>query len=176
MQAAWFEHLREAGVRWVEPPKRKAVRTADRLEPEAHGLAQDRARLDAQRADLAARLADVEAREEAILKAARIIETASGHQAKGLPAGSPAYVGLHRDATLSIEAFCASHGVARSTVEQEIPALRDLESLTRAPTPAARVVKSRGMLIVGIDVAIVTGCVGGLVAAGYHLVARLTAR
>jgi hypothetical protein len=85
MQAAWFEHLREAGVRWVEPPKRKAVRTADRLEPEAHGLAQDRARLDAQRADLAARLADVEAREEAILKAARIIETARRMEGRPVP-------------------------------------------------------------------------------------------
>lgn len=86
MQAAWFEHLREAGVRWVEPPKRKAVRSADRLEPEAHGLAQDRARLDAQRADLAARLADVEAREEAILKAARIIETARRMNGQPVPA------------------------------------------------------------------------------------------
>ena len=86
MQAAWFEHLREAGVHWVEPPKRKAVRSVDRLEPEAHGLAQDRARLDAQRADLAARLADVEAREEAILKAARIIEAARRMNGQPVPA------------------------------------------------------------------------------------------
>ena len=86
LQDAWFEHLREAGVRWVEPPQRKAKRSADRLEPEAHGLAQDRARLDAQRADLAARLADVEAREEAILKAARIIETARRMNGQPVPA------------------------------------------------------------------------------------------
>lgn len=88
MQAAWFEHLREAGVHWVEPPKRKKpCGTADRLEPEAHGLAQDRARLT-QRADLAARLADVEAREEAILKAARIIEI--GAAMNGLVLGGSA--------------------------------------------------------------------------------------
>lgn len=86
MQAAWFEHLRDrAGVRWVEPPKRKAVRSSDRLEPEAHGLAQDRARLDAERASLASRLADVEAREEAILKAARIIEAARRMEGRPVP-------------------------------------------------------------------------------------------
>jgi hypothetical protein len=76
MQQAWFEHLQQAGVRWVEPPQRKATRSKDRMEPEAYSLAQDRARLDTERVALASRLADVEAREEAILKAARIIETA----------------------------------------------------------------------------------------------------
>jgi hypothetical protein len=60
----------------VEPPQRKASRSKDRLEPEAYSLAQDRARLDTERVALASRLAEVEAREEAILKAARIIETA----------------------------------------------------------------------------------------------------
>ena len=85
LQDAWFEHLRGAGVRWVEPPQRKAKRSADRLEPEAHGLAQDRLRLDAERASLAARLADVEAREEAILKAARIIEAARRMEGRPVP-------------------------------------------------------------------------------------------
>lgn len=85
LQAAWFEHLQRKGLRWVEPPTRKAVRTKDRQEPEAYALDQDRQRLDAQRAALAARLADVEAREEAILKAARIIEAA--RRAEGRPVG-----------------------------------------------------------------------------------------
>lgn len=76
LQDAWCEYLQRAGLRWVEPPQRKASRTADRLEPEAHGLAQDRARLDAERAALAARVVEVEKREEAILKAARIIDAA----------------------------------------------------------------------------------------------------
>ena len=69
-----------------EPPKRKATRTADRLEPEAHGLAQDRARLDAEKAALAARGLEVEKREEAILKAARIIETARRMNGQPVPA------------------------------------------------------------------------------------------
>ena len=76
VQAAWCEYLQQTGLRWVEPPQRKASRSKDRLEPEAYSLAQDRARLDTERVALASRLAEVEAREEAILKAARIIETA----------------------------------------------------------------------------------------------------
>lgn len=86
LQDAWFEYLQQAGLRWVEPPKRKATRTADRLEPEAHGLAQDRARLDAEKAALAARVLEVEKREEAILKAARIIETARRMNGQPVPA------------------------------------------------------------------------------------------
>jgi len=85
LQDAWFEYLREAGLRWVEPPTRKAVRTQDRQEPEAYALDQDRQRLDAQRAALAARLADMEAREEAILKAARIIEAARRAEGRPVP-------------------------------------------------------------------------------------------
>ena len=64
-------------------PQKKASRSKDRLEPEAYALAQDRTRLADQQAALASRLADVEAREEAILKAARIIEAA--RRAEGRP-------------------------------------------------------------------------------------------
>lgn len=83
LQASWFEYLQRAGVKWVEPPQKKASRSKDRLEPEAYALAQDRTRLADQQAALASRLADVEAREEAILKAARIIEAA--RRAEGRP-------------------------------------------------------------------------------------------
>lgn len=82
VQAAWFEYLQQTGLRWVEPPQRKASRSKDRQEPEAYALDQDRQRLDAERVALASRLAEVEAREEAILKAARIIAAARRMEGK----------------------------------------------------------------------------------------------
>jgi hypothetical protein len=107
---------------------------------------------------------------------ARIVETASGHQAKGLPSGSPAYVALHRHATLKIDDFCAKHGVERLAVEQEVPVLRDLEALTHAESPVMRLRKGLGLFIAGFLGALTIGAAGGLVTTGYHWVVRLLVR
>ncbi len=107
---------------------------------------------------------------------ARIIETANGHQAKGLPSGSPAYAALYEHANSSIDDFCARHAVERLAVEQEVPVLRELEALTHAPSPVARLAKGLGILVAGVIGAIVVGCAGGLASAGYHWVERLLSR
>jgi hypothetical protein len=104
---------------------------------------------------------------------ARIIETANGHQAKGLPSGSPAYAALYRQANVTIDDFCARHGVEHLTIEQEVPALCDLEALTHAPSPVARLTNGLGILIAGILGALVVGCASGLVTTGYHWIVRL---
>ncbi len=107
---------------------------------------------------------------------ARIIETANGHQAKGLPSGSPAYAALYEHANTRIDDFCARHGVERFAVEQEVPVLRELEALTHAPSAAARLAKGLGIFIAGVITAIGVGCAGGLIATGYHWVMRLLSR
>jgi len=107
---------------------------------------------------------------------ARIIETANGHQAKGLPSGSPVYAALSQHANLKIDDFCAQHGVERLAIEQEVPVLRELEALTQAPSLVARLANGMGILIVGFIGAIVLGCAGGLVATAYHWVVRLLVR
>jgi hypothetical protein len=104
---------------------------------------------------------------------ARIIETADGHQAKNLRSGSPAYVALYQQANLKIDDFCAKHGVERLAIEQEVPVLRELEALTRAPFLAARLAKGLAILIAGIIGSFAIGCAGGFVAAGYHWIVRL---
>lgn len=104
---------------------------------------------------------------------AKIIETANGHRAQGLPSGSPVYVALHLQANRQIDDFCAKHGVERLAVEQGVPVLRDLEALTRAPSLVARLFKGLAILIAGIIGAIAIGCAGGLIAAGYHWVEHL---
>ena len=104
---------------------------------------------------------------------ARIVETANGHQAKGLPSGAPVYVALYQQANQKINDFCAEHRVERLTVEQEVPVLRDLEALTRASSLATKLNKGLAILIAGITGSMAIGCAGGLVAAGYHWVVRL---
>ena len=107
---------------------------------------------------------------------ARIIETANAHEAKGLPHGSPAYLALQEHANQEIGDFCAKHGVERLAVEQEAPALRDLEALTHTPSLVARLIKGLGILLASIIGAIAIGCAGGLVATGYRLIVRLLSR
>ena len=107
---------------------------------------------------------------------ARIIETANGHQAKGLPAGSAAYVELHRQANIRIDAFCAKHGVNRLSIERDAPMLRELEHLTHVAPPCANVVKGVGILIAAVVGAILIGGASGLVSTGYHWVVTLLVR
>jgi len=107
---------------------------------------------------------------------ARIIETANAHEAKGLPAGAPAYRALQEHANHKIGDFCTRHGVDRLAIEQEVPVLRDLEALTQTPSLITRVAKGLGILLAGIIGAITIGCAGGLVATGYHWIVRLLSR
>lgn len=107
---------------------------------------------------------------------ARIIETANGHKAQGQPHGSPVYLALQEHANRKIGDFCARHGVERLAIEQEAPVLRDLESLTHAPSLITRVAKGLGILLAGIIGAMAIGGAGGLVATGYHLIMRLFGR
>jgi hypothetical protein len=104
---------------------------------------------------------------------ASLIELANGHQARGLPPGSPAYLALHVHADRAIADFCAKQGVERLAVEQEAPALRDLEALTQPPSVGTRVAKGLGILLAGILGAIAIGGAGGLVATGYRWIVRL---
>ena len=107
---------------------------------------------------------------------ARIVETASGHQAKQLPAGSPEYVALLQQASTKIDAFCAKHHVDRLSIERDAPALRELEHLTHVAPPGANVVKGVGILIAVVVGAIVVGCASGLVSTGYHWIVTLLVR
>jgi hypothetical protein len=107
---------------------------------------------------------------------ANVVETANGHQAKRLPAGAPAYVALAKQASAAIDAFCATHGVARLTIEKDVPVLRQLERLAQPPSPAATAAKGLGAFVAVAVSAILIGCASGLVAMGYHWVVILLVR
>jgi hypothetical protein len=103
---------------------------------------------------------------------ARIIETANGHQAKRLPTGSAAYIELYRQANLTIDAFCTEQAVARLSIEQEVPVLRELEALTHPASPVAAGVKMAGAVLAIIVGALLVGCLSGLIVVGYHFLVR----
>jgi hypothetical protein len=104
---------------------------------------------------------------------ARIIETANAHQAKGLPVGAPAYHALLAQARGKIQAFATKHQENAFDIEQEVPALRDLERLTQAPSVTTQLSKGVGLVLLVIVAAIVIGMTSGLIATGYRWVVTL---
>jgi hypothetical protein len=107
---------------------------------------------------------------------ANVVETANGHQAKRLPAGAPAYVALATQANAAIDVFCTTHGVARLTIEKDIPVLRELERLAQPPSPAATAARGLGALTAVVVGAMLIGCLSGLVAMSYLWVVSLLVR
>ena len=104
---------------------------------------------------------------------AAIVRVANGHKAKKLAPGAEAYCALYRQATLKIDQFVQIHQVDRQEIETQIPVLRDLEALTHPPSPKA--VVGNGLAIVAglLLGAFLLGCASGVMAWGYHLMARL---
>lgn len=103
----------------------------------------------------------------------QIVNTANGHQAKGLPAGSPAYVELYRQATGKIDTFCTTHRVDRLSIEQQVPVLRELEQLTHSAPPGAMVIKGLGILGAAVVCTLLVGCASGLIVVGYAWMTHL---
>lgn len=107
---------------------------------------------------------------------AKLIELANGHQARGLPPGSQAYVELYKQANDLIGCFCEEFDVDRASIEAMAPALRGLEGLTRAPSPVHQAGKGLGMILMVILGAILIGAIGGFVFAGFQWAAHLLVR
>jgi hypothetical protein len=104
---------------------------------------------------------------------ARIIETANGHQAKGLPKGSPAYVVLREKADASIQAFAKKWNVDIATIEAQAPALADLQSLC---VPDKKVPRGLKLILATFGTVlflVLIGAGSGLVQAGHDCVMRV---
>jgi hypothetical protein len=113
---------------------------------------------------------DQEALEKAL---ARIIETANGHQAKGLPKGSPAYFALRDKATAKIDTFCKKWNVDRTVIEAEAPALREMYALTIPDKQAPASLKLLAAFLGGILSLVLIGAASGLVNVGHNWVMHL---
>jgi len=104
---------------------------------------------------------------------ARIIETANGHQAKGLPKGSMVYFALRDKAYAKIDAFCQKWSVERSVIEAEAPSLKDLSEMCIRDKQLPLAVKALACLLCGILTLLLIGAASGIIHAGHNGVMHL---
>ena len=107
---------------------------------------------------------------------ARIIETANGHRAKGLPKGSPAYFVLRDKADAKIQVFARKWGVDIATIKAQAPALADLDSLCVPDKQIPAGLKLLAALLGTILSLVLLGAASGLVHAGHDWVMRFVVR
>jgi len=107
---------------------------------------------------------------------ARIIETANGHRAKGLPKGSPAYIVLRETADAKIQVFSSKWSVDVAAVKAQAPALADLDSLCVPDKQIPAGLKLLAALIGAILSLVLLGAASGLVHAGHDWVMRFVVR
>ena len=107
---------------------------------------------------------------------ARIIETANGHRAKGLPKGAPAYVVLRDKADARIQTFAMKWGVDIAIIKAQAPALADLDSLCVPDTQIPAGLKLLAALLGTILSLVLLGVASGLVHAGHDWVMRFVGR
>jgi len=107
---------------------------------------------------------------------ARIIETANGHRAKGLPKGSPAYVVLRAKADATIQIFASKWGVDIAIIRAQAPALADLDSLCVQHRQLPAGIKLLVGLLGLIVSLVLLGVASGLVHAGHDWVMRFAGR
>ena len=106
---------------------------------------------------------------------ARIIETANGHQAKGLPKGSPAYVVLNRLAKAKIDDFCCKWSVDICDIEAEAPALKELYALAIPDRQIPPFIKLIAAFTGGILFLFLIGAGSGVVSVAHNFVMHLFA-
>jgi hypothetical protein len=107
---------------------------------------------------------------------ARIIETANGHRAKGLPKGSPAYIVLRETADAKIQVFSTKWSVDVAAVKAQAPALADLDSLCVPDTQIPAGLKLLAALLGTILSLVLLGAASGLVHVGHDWVMRFAGR
>jgi hypothetical protein len=107
---------------------------------------------------------------------ARIIETANGHRAKGLPKGSPAYRVLAETADAKIQGFSSKWSVDVATIEAQAPALADLHDLCVPDRQIPAGLKLLAGLLGTILSLVLLGVASGLVLAGHDWVMRFVVR
>jgi hypothetical protein len=107
---------------------------------------------------------------------ARIIETANGHRAKGLPKGSPAYIVLRETADAKIQVFSTKWSVDVAAVKAQAPALADLDNLCVPEKQIPAGLKLLAALLGTILSLVLLGAASGLVHVGHDWVIRFVGR
>ena len=100
---------------------------------------------------------------------ASLVEAARGHEANGLPAGSPVYSVLSSEATKLCDAYCQRWEIDPIHVAVELPALDTLHKLA-TPTPLPARASTLLLAIVAvIGASFLAGIAGAVMQIGFHL-------
>jgi hypothetical protein len=99
---------------------------------------------------------------------ARIIDTANAHHAKGQAKGSAVFFSLRDKANDKINAFCTKWKVERNVIEDQAPALKELDALCVADKAIPPTLKLLGMVLGGILSLVLLGMASGAIHAGHN--------
>jgi hypothetical protein len=109
---------------------------------------------------------DLEAHLAALLDASR------GHEAHGVPPGSPQYLVLYQQSERLIDGYCERWQVTPDQLNAELPALGRLRQLAEPPLRKAPTVSATLILLAGMAIAFALGLAAAFVRLGYQLIGR----
>jgi hypothetical protein len=101
---------------------------------------------------------------------ASLLEAARGHEAHGVPAGSPQYLVLYQQSERLITDYCQRWQIAPDQLNAELPALGRLRQLAEPPLRQTRTVNATLAVIASLVIAFALGVAAAFVRLGYHLV------
>jgi len=107
---------------------------------------------------------------------AQILRTANAHKTKGKKPGHAVYQELAARADSKINTFCQQWNVSRTSVDTQVPALRDLFALTVAAANPPLALKAILVWFGAIFACIAVGFIAALVSVGFHGTIQLVHR
>jgi hypothetical protein len=108
---------------------------------------------------------DLEAHLAALLDASR------GHEAHGVPPGSPLYLVLYQQSERLINGYCERWQVTTEQLNAELPALGRLRELAEPPLRKTPTINITLMLLAAMAIAFALGLAAAFLRLGYHLIA-----
>jgi len=100
---------------------------------------------------------------------AALLETARGHEAHNVPAGSAQYSILQRQAEGLIEAYCGRWRITPAQLNAELPALGRLRQLAQPPLRKAPAINAILILLASMALAFAMGLAAAFVRLGFRL-------
>jgi hypothetical protein len=100
---------------------------------------------------------------------ASLMQSASGHERRGLAPGSALYLVLHRESQLLTTAYCQRWHVSQDQLHAELPALAKLAQLAQPRSMRATISKVVLVILASIAVSVLIGLAGAFIHLGYLL-------
>ena len=99
-----------------------------------------------------------------------LVQAANGHEAQGVPSGSPVFVLLLEQSQQLVNAYCERRQITPDQLSAELPALGKLRQLAQPASPHPQAAKSLLAVAAAMLLSFLLGIAGGLMRLGYHLI------